>query len=118
MRTLALALLIAAPLASQAPYERIVNADREPGQWLTYSGHYSGRRHSLLKQITRENVGSLKPVWIYQIDRRDKFETTPLVIDGVMYITEPPSNVTAIDVRTGRALWNYRRGIPEGILAC
>ena len=104
---------------SQVPFERIAQSDKEPGNWLTYSGNTKGHRYSSLRQITRENVAELKPLWVYQIDRRDKFETSPIVVDGVMYITEPPSHVTALDTRTGRSLWAYRRGISDtGPVCC
>jgi len=117
-RLLLAALALAPIAAAQAPYRRILGAEKDPGQWLTYSGNYHGHRFSPLDQITSRNAAGLRPVWLYQIDRRDKFETTPLVIDGVMYISEPPSNVTALDARTGRPIWSYRRGIPDGLPVC
>ncbi len=106
------------PLLVQVPFEKIRRAESEPANWLTYSGSYPAHRFSPLKQITTENVRRLKPAWVYQIAARDKVETTPLVVDGVMYITEPPSDVTALDTRTGRPLWKYRRTIPEGVMVC
>ncbi len=115
---LLLALLVASVAQAQVPYERIRQADREPENWLTYSGNYSSHRYSQLKQIDRTNVSRLKVAWMYQIRGRQHFETTPLVFDGVMYITDPPSDVTALDLRTGRPLWHYRRSIPQGVPAC
>ena len=47
-----------------------------------------------------------------------KFETTPLVVDGIMYLSEPPSHVTALDTRTGRVLWKYRRIVPQDVRVC
>jgi alcohol dehydrogenase (cytochrome c) len=111
-------LLFALPVISQVPYERIAAARREPAQWLTYSGDYSSHHYSPLSQIHRANVKDLKVAWMYQIPSRQHFETTPLVVDGVMYITEPPSDVTALDLKTGRPLWRYRRPIPEGVPVC
>ena len=93
------------PLSGQVTYERILRADSEPANWLTYSGNYSGHRYSGLKQINTANVSRLKPAWIHQINALHKFETTPLVVDGLMYLTDPPSNVIALDTRTGRTLW-------------
>lgn len=104
--------------AAQAPYERILNAQREPGNWLTYSGNYQAHHYSALNQINRSNVQRLKPAWIYQVRGRHHFETTPLVFDGVMYLSDPPSDVTALDLRTGRPIWHYRRAIPEGLKVC
>jgi alcohol dehydrogenase (cytochrome c) len=111
-------LTVALPLAGQLNYERIVKSSAEPGNWLTYSGNYGGHRFSLLDQINDRNVANLKPVWSYQVNSLQKFETTPLVIDGVMYISEPPSHVTALDLRTGRPFWKYRRLIPDDVRVC
>jgi alcohol dehydrogenase (cytochrome c) len=102
-------LLTPAFVLAQVPYQRIVNAESEPGHWLTYSGNYQAHRFSPLKQITPENVARLKPVWVYQINGRGRFETSPIVVDGVMYVTEPPTKVTALDLRTGRPLWSWQR---------
>jgi alcohol dehydrogenase (cytochrome c) len=106
------------PLVAQVPYERILNAESEPGSWLTYSGSYGAQRYSTLDQIDRDNVGGLQPAWVYQTRSTQKFEVSPLVVDGVMYITEPPSDATALDLRTGRPIWRYRRSLPEGIVTC
>jgi alcohol dehydrogenase (cytochrome c) len=105
-------------LAGQAPYERIVNARSEPGNWLTYSGAYDGRGYSALDRINTGNIAGLKVAWMHQTGTTPHFETMPLVFDGVMYITEPPSNVTALDLRTGRPIWTYRRDLPKGIVVC
>ena len=106
------------PLSAQVPFERIRGAEREPGNWLTYSGNYSAHRHSLLAQINAANVAHLKPVWVYQVTTPGRVETTPLVVDGVMYLTEPPSNVTALDTRTGRPLWRFQRPVPGDVHVC
>ena len=91
-------LFVPAALLAQVnvPFERIRDADKEPGNWLTYSGNYSSHRYSRLDQITTGNVARLKPVWVYQTDSTHKFEATPLVVDGIMYLAEPPSNVSAM----------------------
>ncbi len=104
MKTLLLVLATAAPVAAQVPYERILDAASEPGHWLTYSGTYGAQRYSTLDEINRDNVGRLQSAWVYQIQSRQKFEVSPLVVDGVMYITEPASDVTALDLRTGRPI--------------
>ena len=108
---LLIASLLLAPFANaQVPYQRLANADKEPGNWLTYSGNYAAHRFSPLKQITPENVGKLKVAWVYQRTQvPSRFETSPIVADGVMYVTEPPTQVTALDVRTGRKLWSWQR---------
>ncbi len=116
----AVALLAAAAIAAQAqaPYERIRNAGSEPGNWLTYSGTYAGHRFSALNQITPANVAALKPVWVYQASDLNKFETSPIVMDGIVYISEPRSGAAALDARTGRPLWFYRRNLPKDIRPC
>jgi alcohol dehydrogenase (cytochrome c) len=111
-------LACAALLAGQVPYERLVNAASEPGNWLTYSGGYQAHSYSPLDQINTSNISALKVAWMYQIGVSHHFETEPLVFDGVMYISEPPSDVTALDLRTGRPLWKYRRSLPKGIVVC
>ena len=101
---------------AQVPYERIVKAESEPANWLTYSGNYKSQRFTALDQINRQNVAQLKPPWVYQIRQAGIIETSPIVVDGVMYITEPPSTVTALDVRTGRPLWTWSPKIPDDVI--
>lgn len=103
------------PAASQVPFERLVNAAAEPGSWLTYSGTYASHRYAALHGIHRGNVATLRPVWTYQVRTPGLVETTPLVADGVMYLTEPPSNVTALDAATGRVLWRWERPMPRDL---
>lgn len=117
-RALALAIGVVgfgAVLSGQVPYARIVDAAKEPGNWLTYNGTYDGRRHSTLTQIDTSNVAQLQPAWVYQVRGSGEVETSPIVVDGRMYITEPPTTVTALDPRSGRALWTYLRPMPSGL---
>ena len=86
--------------------------------WPTYSGAYNGWRHSQLDQINKSNVDKLKVAWVYQMPVTERIETTPIVIDGIMYLSEPPSNVVALDAETGRPYWRYRRNLPEKINVC
>lgn len=98
-------LLIAPPAGSQVRYEEIVQG---PGaNWLTYHGDYKGWRYSRLKQITHDNVARLVPKWTYHVEGANRLETTPLVFDGVMYVTNT-NEVDALDARTGRRIWQYR----------
>jgi len=106
------------PLFGQVTHERILNAHREPGNWLTYSGNFAGHRFSPLKQINDQNVAKLQPAWVYQANSLQKFETSPIVVDGVMYISEAPSHVTALDTKTGRPLWRYRRTLADDMRVC
>ena len=104
-------LLLAVCAFGQVPYDRIVNAAREPGNWLTYSGNYQGHRYSPLDQITAANVAGLRVKWAYQYPT-PRTEVSPIVVDGVMYVTGPNS-AAALDARTGRELWTWKRPIPE-----
>jgi alcohol dehydrogenase (cytochrome c) len=90
---LLLALLPALALAQiNLPFERIRDAHKEPSNWLTYSGSYNGHRYSLLDQIDTKNVGTLRVAWVHQKEgESDAFETSAVVVDGVMFITEPPN---------------------------
>ncbi len=100
---------------AQVPYERLVAAAGEPAHWLTYSGSYFSERFSALDQIDTENVSGLGVEWVYQTSP-GLVETTPLVVDDVMYLTEPPSTVVALDPRTGRRIWRWDAGVPEETL--
>lgn len=96
--------------SAEVPFERIVSAGHEPQNWLTYSGNYSGHRFSELRQIDRSNVASLKMAWALQMPS-GRTETTPLAIDGILYVTAPNS-VQAVDGKTGRPLWTWTRPLP------
>jgi alcohol dehydrogenase (cytochrome c) len=110
-----LLILVAASLVAQVPYERIRKAEADPGSWLTYSGNYAAHRYSPLGQINVANVGRLHPVWIYQAKRPGTMEVSPLVADGVMYVTDPETGVSALDLRTGRPLWTWTRPLPKDL---
>ena len=114
---LLLGLLLASEVSAQVTFERLKNAASEPGSWLTYSGNYQGWRFSPLRQLDRTNVKGLRLAWVHQM-RNAQVETTPLVVDGVMYLTEPPNDVAALDPETGRVFWRYRRSLPTDIRAC
>lgn len=103
---------------AQVSYERVLGAQREPQNWLTYSGSYRGWRHSDLNQINTRNVARLSLQWAFQVDELGAFETTPLVVDGVLYGTGQNNRAFALDARTGRAIWRYRRTLPEKLQLC
>src|SRR5947208_15482401 len=93
--------------AGPVTYERLLKADEEPGNWLMYSGNYRSYRYSRLDEINTTNVRDLRLKWIYQMKTAHHVETTPLVVDGVMYVTRPPNDVVALDAQTGRKFWEY-----------
>jgi alcohol dehydrogenase (cytochrome c) len=100
--------VVFAVLHAQVSSDRLRRASDEPQNWLTYSGTYASQRHSLLSELNPDNVRNLEQKWVYQADSLEKFETTPLVVDGVMYITQAPSDALALDAKTGRVFWIYR----------
>jgi alcohol dehydrogenase (cytochrome c) len=92
------------PLAAQVRFEDI---QKGPGaNWLTYSGDYAATRHSPLHQIDTSNAPNLTPKWTYHIGNSRKLEATPIVYDGVMYVTGT-NEVHALDAKTGRPIWTY-----------
>ena len=93
--------------------ERLVNAAAEPENWLMYSGDYTSQRYSTLDQIDRSNVADLRVAWVHQFNTLSRVETTPIVVDGLMIITESPSNVIALDAVTGRPFWRYDHPVNE-----
>jgi alcohol dehydrogenase (cytochrome c) len=91
---------------------------QDGSRWLMFSGDYTGRRHSPLKQITPRNVRRLVPRWTFQtgtLARGRGFETTPLALDGVLYVTGANNYAWALDARTGRPFWEYRRTLPNDL---
>ena len=90
----------------------------DPTRWLTFSGDYNGQRHSPLREITPRNVRRLAPQWTFQSGtyaRGRGFETTPLALDGVLYVTGANGYAWAVDARTGRPFWEYRRTLPDNL---
>src|SRR6266700_826544 len=98
-RCLLLALITPA-LWGQVDFDRILNANKEPQNWLTYSGTELSQRHSLLTQVTPANVKNLELQWVFQAQSLEKFEATPLVVDGVLYTVQAPNDVVAMDAAT------------------
>jgi diketogulonate reductase-like aldo/keto reductase len=99
--------LIPATGAAQISSDRLLHSSGESQNWLMYSGDYASQRHSSLRQIGPANVQDLELKWVFQAQSLQKFEATPLVADGVMYVTQAPDDVLALDPKTGRAFWVY-----------
>jgi PQQ-dependent dehydrogenase (methanol/ethanol family) len=89
-------------------FDRLVNAAAEPHNWLMYWGNFQGTHYSPLKHIDAGNVRQLQLAWAFPMPGESVLEATPLVVDGVMYNTQPGA-VVAIDARTGRQIWKYTR---------
>ena len=92
---------------------RIAAADSEPGNWLTYGRTYDEQRFSPLKQINADNVSRLKLAWHVDLDAAHRAqESTPVIVDGVMYVTTAWSKVFALDAATGKQMWMFDPAVP------
>lgn len=113
-------LAFGAPGLGAAPIDdaRLKAADGDAADWLLPGRDYGGRRFSPLASIDAGNVKRLVPKWIYQTGYAATFQTTPLVADGVMYLTAPFSHVIAIDAATGREIWRYEHKSKAKKLCC
>jgi alcohol dehydrogenase (cytochrome c) len=92
--------------------EQVVHA--RAGSWPTYHGNIGGNRHSPLAQITAANVNRLAPAWMFSVPGAPRLQVTPVVFDGVMYVTAP-NEAYALDPKNGRTLWSFRRPRTRGL---
>ncbi|MBV9743887.1 MAG: PQQ-binding-like beta-propeller repeat protein, partial [Acidobacteriia bacterium] len=117
--TAAAGLGIAQTPSNPVTFDRIQNSNREPQNWLTYSGNNMGQRYSLLTQVTPQNVKNLELAWLWQARSVEKFEATSIVLDGVLYTIQAPNDVVALDAVTGRPIWTYvYNNLPEARNCC
>src|SRR5277367_1199131 len=125
-----MALLAALPLASSSaeqqqgrpPIASVVNVSAADlltspvgPNWTSYNGDYSGRRYSSLHEIKPENVAQLRAAWVFHPGNSDRLEATPIVVNGIMYITSA-NDAFALDARTGRMVWHHQRPVSSGLL--
>ena len=125
MRALLMVLMCSVTLAAQQPAPgTVTNQDLLAGlpadgsKWLLYHGNYAGHRFSPLTQITPQNVNQLKAQWTFQTRLTPNFQTTPLLVDNVLYVTGFNGTAWAIDARSGRQIWAYRRNMPDDFRGC
>jgi alcohol dehydrogenase (cytochrome c) len=111
-------LLFSSPVPAQVTFDRLENSAKEPQNWMTYSGDYSGKRFSGLDQINTKNVNTIVAKWVYQTAATGKLETSPLVVDGILYATAQDDRAFALDACTGRPIWMYQRQLPGDIRPC
>ena len=99
---------------------RLLNASATPEEWLTYGGTYDEQRYSRLTGITTENIGELGVAWTYDLATARGVESTPIIVDGVMYVTSAWSMVYALDARTGEEKWVFDPEVDRarGVSAC
>src|SRR5215204_604169 len=117
---------VAPPVVAGVNYERILNAREEPQNWLTYYGAYNGQRYSPLDQINTENVKRLLPAWVFQAGTTGliagastySFEATPIVVDGIMFLSGWDGWLWALDAKTGTEIWRYKHAVPFDVSLC
>jgi glucose dehydrogenase len=117
--TLALLVLAFEAAASEKPARpanvddtRLLNAAKEPQNWLIYGGSWSEQHYSPLASIDTRNVSRLKPAWSFDFDTSRGQQATPIVADGVMYVSSAWSKVFALDAKSGKRLWSYDPHVP------
>jgi len=105
-----------------APVSAVIDVTHEDmiiapvaANWPSYNGDYTGRRFTSLSQITPSNVDQLRAQWVFHAAKSDSLEVTPVVVNGVMFITVA-NDAYAVDARTGRTIWHYARPITEGLI--
>src|SRR5262249_14714022 len=107
------AVISASPAAQDITSKDLLDGLANPSRWLTYSGTYDGQRFSPLTEITPANAGQLSARWTFQTGiSGHKFEATPVVVDGTLYVTGPLNHAWAIEGKTGKQLWHYQRSLP------
>ncbi|HEY5082986.1 MAG TPA: PQQ-binding-like beta-propeller repeat protein, partial [Rhizomicrobium sp.] len=104
---LTLAALWPGLVGAQITSQRIEHAASEPQNWITYGGTYANQRYSTLTQINQGNVKNLEQQWIVQNQVPGAWESGPLVVDGIMYVTQRQNDVMALDAKTGKLFWTY-----------
>ncbi len=104
---------VVADSVASSGFEALVHP--QPGNWPTYNGELGGNRHSALSQIDTDNVRQLAPRWMFPIAGSRRLEVTPVVVDGIMYVTAA-NEAFALDARTGRQIWHYARPLTKGLI--
>ena len=124
-RIMAVVLFVAFLVSSLAPMvsaqvtsDKLLKAADDNESWMMYGRDYRSTRFSGLDKVNESNVKRLVPKWTFQTGVLDGFECTPLVVDGVMYITTPWNHAFAVDARTGREIWHYQKQLPESLALC
>jgi PQQ-dependent dehydrogenase (methanol/ethanol family) len=110
----------AAAAPARVDQQRLLNADNEPAQWLSVGGGFAEQRYSPLARVNTDNVAQLGLAWYHDLDTNRGQEASPIVIDGVLYVTSAWSKVYAFNAKTGKLLWQYDPKVPgqTGIKGC
>src|ERR1700728_1954348 len=119
----ALAMLAASPQApaqtAAVTQDQLNKAAGDSSNFLMTNGNYAQTRFYPAKQITAGNVAHLHPAWIFQTDVKESMETSPIVVNGVMYITTSFDHVYAVNAKTGEQIWHYKHDMgPITVYCC
>ncbi|MGQ9424911.1 PQQ-dependent dehydrogenase, methanol/ethanol family [Gilvimarinus sp. F26214L] len=108
------------PYGAAVDDRRLLNADAEPGSWMSHGRSYDEQRYSPLDQLDASTVGQLGLAWSADMTTSRGQEATPVVVDGALYVTTAWSHVKAYDVATGNLLWEFDPGVDpaKGVDAC
>ena len=99
-------------ITSKIDDARLIDADKTPADWLSYGRNYAEDRYSTLEQVNKDNIKNLGLAWSLIIGTDKGVETTPLVVDGIMYLTGSWSKVFAVNATTGKLIWTYDPEVP------
>jgi alcohol dehydrogenase (cytochrome c) len=99
-------------------FERLLKGTDDPSSWLMYGGNYESWRFSPLTDINRQNVKKLRVAWMFQTGIPGQFETSPIIADGILYLTTSYNHVFALDAVTGEPLWKYDHPLPDDLRVC
>lgn len=101
--------------AGNVTRERALKAESDLDNWMTYGRAYGDQRYSHLQQVDRDNVAKLGLDWYVDIPSKDGLSATPIVVDGVIYMSAPFSRVYAYKADTGKLLWTYDPRVERGL---
>ncbi len=99
-------------------HERLLKSTEDTASWLMYGGNYQSWRFSPLKDINRQNVKKLTPAWIFQTGIPGQLEASPVIADGVLYLTTSYNHLYALDATTGEPIWKYDHALPDDMRVC
>jgi alcohol dehydrogenase (cytochrome c) len=118
LASLGLLAMAASARAQNITTQDLLSGFSDPTRLLTVYGDYSGKHLSPLTQITPANAAQLTPIWTFQTGVQANFEASAIVVDGIAYFTGPLNNAWAINARTGKQVWAYKRTLPTGLKVC
>ena len=98
--------------------DRLLKGTDDPSAWLMYGGSYDSTRFSPLADINRTNVNKLQAAWMFQTGVPAQFQASPVVADGIMYMTAAFNHVYALNAETGEMLWRYDHPLPSDMRVC